>query len=103
MKLGFWICFGFRNSKFGFGDLGMYTDFGYMEEGKLGKPYNLKLMTRLWVFLRAHWFLMAVSLLFVLIMAALDLFIPYLTKEAIDRYVVPSAREVVLKGDRSLE
>ncbi len=81
----------------------MYPDFGYMEEGQLGKPYDLKLMARLWVFLRPHWLLMAVSLLFVLIMAALDLFIPYLTKEAIDRYVIPSARQVVLKGDRSPE
>src|SRR4030043_1131064 len=81
----------------------MYADFGYMEEGKLGKPYDLKLMVRLWVFLRPHWFLMAVSLLFVLIMAALDLFIPYLTKEAIDRYVILSAREVVLTGDQSPE
>jgi ABC-type multidrug transport system fused ATPase/permease subunit len=81
----------------------MYADFGYMEEGKLGKPYDLKLMARLWVFLRPHWFLMVVSLLFVLIMATLDLFIPYLTKEAIDRYIVLSAREVVIKGDQSIE
>jgi ATP-binding cassette subfamily B multidrug efflux pump len=79
----------------------MYADFGYMEEGKLGKAYDLKLMARFGVFLRPHWVLMALSLLFVLIMAALDLFIPYLTKEAIDRYIVISAREVVLKGDRS--
>ncbi|MGQ9646864.1 MAG: ABC transporter ATP-binding protein [Thermodesulfobacteriota bacterium] len=79
----------------------MYADFGYMEEGKLGKPYDLKLMARLWVFLRPHGFLMAVSLLFVLLMAALDLFIPYLTKEAIDRYIILSAREVVLREDRS--
>jgi len=81
----------------------MYADFGYMEEGKLGKPYDLKLMARLWVFLRPHWFPMVVSLLFVLIMAASDLFIPYLTKEAIDRYIVLSAREVVLRGDQSIE
>ena len=76
----------------------MYTDFGYMEEGKLGKPYDLRLMARLGVFSD----LLVpdgLSLLFVLIMAALDLFIPYLTKEAIDRYIVVSAREVVLKGD----
>jgi ATP-binding cassette subfamily B multidrug efflux pump len=79
----------------------MYADFGYMEEGKLGKAYDLKLMARLGVFLRPHWVLMAFSLLFVLIMAALDLFTPYLTKEAIDRYIVISAREVVLKGDGS--
>ena len=81
----------------------MYTDFGYMEEGKLGKPYDLKLMARLGAFIQPYWALMALSLLFVLIMAALDLLIPYLTKEAIDRYIVNSAREVVLKGDGSLE
>jgi ABC-type multidrug transport system fused ATPase/permease subunit len=79
----------------------MYTDFGYMEEGKLGKPYDLKLMARLGGFLRPYWRLMALSLLFVLIIAGLDLIIPYLTKEAIDRYIVVAAREVVLKGDGS--
>jgi ABC-type multidrug transport system fused ATPase/permease subunit len=81
----------------------MYTDFGYMEEGKLGKPYDLKLMARLGGFLRPYWSLMAFSLLFVLIMAGLDLLIPYLTKEAIDRYIVVGAREVVLRGDGSPE
>jgi ABC-type multidrug transport system fused ATPase/permease subunit len=81
----------------------MYTDFGYMEEGKLGKPYDLKLMARLGGFLRPYWRLMALSLLLVLILAGLDLFIPYLTKEAIDRYIVVAAREVVLKGDGSPE
>jgi ATP-binding cassette subfamily B protein/subfamily B ATP-binding cassette protein MsbA len=46
---------------------------------------------------------MVLSLLFVLIMAGLDLLIPYLTKEAIDRYIVVAAREVVFKGDGSAE
>jgi ABC-type multidrug transport system fused ATPase/permease subunit len=81
----------------------MYTDFGYMEEGKLGKPYDLKLMARLGKFLKPYWTLMALSLLFVLIMAGLDLFIPYLTKEAIDRYIVVAAREVILKEGSSSE
>jgi len=81
----------------------MYTDFGYMEEGKLGKPYDLKLMARLGGFLRPYWGLMSLSLLFVLIMAGLDLLIPYLTKEAIDRYIVVVAREVILKEDGSPE
>jgi ATP-binding cassette subfamily B multidrug efflux pump len=81
----------------------MYTDFGYMEEGRLGKPYDLKLMLRLGRFLGPYWSLIAFSLFFVLIMAGLDLLIPYLTKEAIDRYIVVSAREVVLKGDNSPE
>ena len=74
-----------------------------MEEGKLGKPYDLKLMVRLGGFLRPYWALMALSLLFVLIMAGLDLLIPYLTKEAIDRYIVVGAREVVLREDGSPE
>ncbi len=81
----------------------MYADFGYMEEGKLGKPYDLKLMARLGEFLKPYWTLMALSLLLVLIMAGLDLFIPYLTKEAIDRYIVVAAREVVLKEGSSSE
>ena len=81
----------------------MYTDFGYMEEGKLGKPYDLRLMARLGGFLKPYWKLMGFSLLFVLIMAGLDLIIPYLTKEAIDRYIVVAAREVVSKGDGSPE
>jgi len=81
----------------------MYADFGYMEEGKLGKPYDLKLMVRLGAYLRRYWFLMSISLFFVLVMAVLDLVIPYLTKEAIDRYIVTSAREVVLRRDGSPE
>jgi len=81
----------------------MYADFGYMEEGKLGKPYDLKLMVRLGSFLGPYWALIILSLFFVLIMGALDLVIPYLTKEAIDRYIVTSAREVILIRDGSPE
>ncbi|MBM4339919.1 MAG: ABC transporter ATP-binding protein [Deltaproteobacteria bacterium] len=81
----------------------MYADFGYMEEGKLGKPYDLRLMVRLGTFLRRYWFLMSLSLFFVLVMAGLDLVIPYLTKEAIDRYIVPSAREIILQREQSPE
>jgi ABC-type multidrug transport system fused ATPase/permease subunit len=46
---------------------------------------------------------MSISLFFVLVMAVLDLVIPYLTKEAIDRYIVTSARDVVLRRDGSPE
>ncbi len=69
-----------------------------------------RLMMRLWVFLRPYWRLMALSLFFVLWMTFLDLLIPYLTKEVIDRYIVISAREVVisdegesLRGSRFME
>ncbi len=81
----------------------MYTDFGYIEEGYLGKPYDLKLMIRLGRYLRPYWVLLFLALLFILVMAGLDLLIPYLTKEAIDRYLLASAREIVLKGDGSPE
>jgi ATP-binding cassette subfamily B multidrug efflux pump len=81
----------------------MHADFGYMEEGKLGKPYDLKLMARLGGFLRPYWRLIALSLLFIMVIAALDLLIPYLTKEAIDRYIVVEAREVILKENGSPE
>jgi ATP-binding cassette subfamily B multidrug efflux pump len=79
----------------------VYHDFGYIEEGKLGNAYDLKLMARWGTFLRPYGTLIAVSLLLVLIMAVFDLLIPYLTKEAIDRYIVISAREIILKGDGS--
>jgi len=81
----------------------MYGDFGYMEEGKLGKAYDLRLMARLITFIKPYWGLIGLSLILVLTMAAFDLVIPYLTKEAIDRYIVVSAREVVLKEDASQE
>ncbi len=77
----------------------MYPDFGYMEEGKLGKAYDLKLMMRLGTFLRPYWLLIGLSMFFVLFMTAFDLLVPYLTKEVIDRYIVVYAREGVLKRD----
>ncbi|MGB9628734.1 MAG: ABC transporter ATP-binding protein [Thermodesulfobacteriota bacterium] len=69
----------------------------------MGKPYDLKLMVRLGRFLRPYWALMSLSLLFILIIAGLELLIPYLTKEAIDRYLLSSAREIVLKEEGSHE
>jgi len=72
-----------------------------MEEGKLGKAYDLRLMARLGAFLKPARLLIGISLALVLLMAALDLIVPYLTKEAIDRYIVVSAKEVMVKGDGS--
>src|SRR4030042_6218844 len=81
----------------------MYHDFGYMEEGKLGKAYDLRLMARRSAFIKPYRGLVGLSLILLLLMAAFDLVIPYLTKEAIDRYVVVSAGEVGLKEDASQE
>jgi ABC-type multidrug transport system fused ATPase/permease subunit len=66
----------------------MQADFGYYEEGHLGKPYDLKLLRRLYRFIRPYrkWFVL--SILLALLTAAVDLSFPYLVKEAIDRYIV---------------
>jgi len=66
----------------------MQADFGYYEEGHLGKPYDLKLLKRLYRFIRPYrkWFVL--SILLALLTAAVDLSFPYLVKEAIDRYIV---------------
>jgi ATP-binding cassette subfamily B multidrug efflux pump len=79
----------------------MQPNFGYMEEGKLGKAYDLRLMARLGSFVRPYRSTIILSLFLVMIMAVLDLLIPYLTKEAIDKYLVISTAEVVVKQDHS--
>lgn len=81
----------------------MYTDFGYIEEGKFGRPYDLKLMAKLWKFIKPQSFLIIISLISMLIVALLDLAIPYLTREAIDRYIINYAREIVFKDDKSID
>ncbi len=67
----------------------MKADFGYAEEEKLGKPYDLKLLGRLYPFARPHrkFFLLAVVM--VMAITVLELVIPYITKLAVDRYIVP--------------
>ena len=67
----------------------MHPDFGYFEETKLGKPYDLKLLKRLYPFTRPYRRLLFWSIGLVLLITMLDLALPYVTKVAIDRYIVP--------------
>ncbi|MGD9121751.1 MAG: hypothetical protein PVG59_13795, partial [Desulfobacterales bacterium] len=67
----------------------MHPDYGYFEEAQLGKPYDLKLLRRLLPFVSAYRSLIFYSILLVLGITALDLALPYVTKIAIDRYIVP--------------
>ena len=62
----------------------MQPDYGYFEETKLGKPYDLKLLKRLYPFSQPYRFLLLGSILLVLLITALDLALPYVTKIAID-------------------
>ena len=68
----------------------MHTDFGYFEEGALGKPYDVKLLRRLYPFSKPYRALLLCSILFVILITLLDLSLPYVTKIVIDRYIVPT-------------
>ncbi len=72
----------------------MMGDYGYAEEGKLGKPYNFRLMKRLASFARPYTKMVMAGLLLSLLVAAFDLCVPYLTKIAIDRYILVSWYQV---------
>jgi len=67
----------------------MHPDFGYFEETKLGKSYDIKLLKRLYPYSRPYRLLLFGSIGLVLLITALDLALPYITKIAIDRYIVP--------------
>ncbi len=64
-------------------------EFGYAEEEKLGKPYDLGLLKRLYPYARVYgrYFLAAIAL--VIMITLFELAIPYITKIVIDRYIVP--------------
>jgi len=67
----------------------MRTDFGYFEEKKLGKPYDVKLLRRLYPYTRPYKLLLFFSIILIVLITLLDLSLPYVTKIAIDRYIVP--------------
>ena len=68
----------------------MQSDFGYFEEDKLGKPYDIKLLRRLYPFSHPYRHLLFFSVILVVFITLMDLAIPYVTKIAIDRYIVPA-------------
>lgn len=74
----------------------MRTDFGYFEEKQLGKAYNVKFIRRLYPFARPFNVYLFWSVILVMLITLLDLSIPYLTKVAIDRYIVP---QIAANGD----
>ncbi|MBW1729553.1 MAG: ABC transporter ATP-binding protein [Deltaproteobacteria bacterium] len=68
----------------------MIHDYGYMEDGKLGKPYDLHLLKRLLGYARPYKRGLVLALFFSLLITLCDLAIPYFSKVAIDRFIVPS-------------
>ncbi|KIX14818.1 ABC transporter ATP-binding protein [Dethiosulfatarculus sandiegensis] len=68
-----------------------WGDFGYMEDGRLGKPYDLGLLTRLAAQAKGKLKLIGLAGFLILLSTGLDLLLPYLTKTAIDDYIVRQA------------
>jgi len=68
----------------------MFGDYGYMEEGELGKPYNFKLLNRLAGYALPYKKTIATALFLTILITIFDLALPYLSKIAIDRYILSS-------------
>lgn len=71
----------------------MRIDYGYFEEGQLGKPYNVRLLKRLFAYIYSYRYLFILAIILTTAITALDLALPYLTKIAIDRYIVQDIPE----------
>jgi ATP-binding cassette subfamily B protein len=71
----------------------MAWDDGYMAEEGLGKTYDLRLLKRLYPFVRPYqrWVLLSIAL--VMGITLVELTLPYVTKTAIDRHIVPVSGE----------
>jgi ATP-binding cassette subfamily B protein len=81
----------------------MRTDYGYFEEKQLGKAYDFKLLRRLYPFARPFAGLLLWSIVLVIWITLLDLSIPYVTKVAIDRYIVPQIERNGRQSDQTGE
>jgi ATP-binding cassette subfamily B multidrug efflux pump len=66
----------------------MQFDYGHMEEGHLGKPYNMRLLKRLIPYSRPYRKPIVLALALTIVITLFDLAIPYLPKIAIDRYIL---------------
>ncbi len=76
----------------------MHGEYGYMEEGALGKPYNVRLLRRLAHFAIPYRKTVSLALGLTVFITLLDLAVPYLSKIAIDQYILSSWYRVQLAG-----
>jgi len=67
----------------------MHYDYGYSEENQLGKPYDIQLIRRLLPYAVPYWHLFFLTIMLVVGITLIDISIPYITKIAIDNYIVP--------------
>ena len=78
----------------------MRHDFGYMEDGRLGRPYNVALIKRLLKYGRPFLGHMLLGIVLVAVIAGAELVLPYLTRLAIDKHIVVSAYKLTWKDSQ---
>jgi ATP-binding cassette subfamily B protein len=79
----------------------MPIDFGYFEEEQpRGKGRDFSILRRFWPFMQPYRLAVLASLLLVLCITLLEIAVPYLTKEAIDRYIVPEKNTAAAQEEK---
>jgi len=79
----------------------MHVDYGYFEGDHLGKPYDIGLIRRLFLYTKPYRLIISASIVLILFVTGFELLFPYLIKVAIDDYIVVSARKVTLSSNAS--
>lgn len=69
----------------------MYFDYGYFEEEQLGREQHISVLKRLLPFVRPYSLMIFLSLILVGGITVCEIAIPYFSKIAIDRYIVPAS------------
>ena len=82
--------------------ISVFGEYGYMEEGKLGKPYNFRLLKRLARYAVPYKKTIVSAFLLSILLTLCDLAIPYLSKIAIDRYILSSWYRVDMAGQKNV-
>ncbi|MEA3230364.1 MAG: ABC transporter ATP-binding protein [Thermodesulfobacteriota bacterium] len=67
----------------------MSSDREFFAEEKIGKVTDVRLMKRIYPFARPYGLYLAAAVVLILAVTLIDLAVPYVTKIAIDRYIVP--------------
>ena len=76
----------------------MPSDFGHFEEDRLDKVYDLRLLRRLYPFVRPYRLFLSGVIVLVVLITLMELALPYITKMTIDRYIVPTVEVAEVGG-----
>ena len=69
----------------------MFDNFGYAEEDKLGKPYDLRLFKKLCPFVRPYKRYLFLAVALIVIITVMELYLPLILQKSIDDYIVPES------------